>query len=320
VNFKDASRGTGKIPAPLPLGEHVRKTGTGGNGSFIRQAYPYYLLLPAIILFTVFFIAPAIGGVFISLTNWDITRPAIRFNGFDNYIYMFGDADFILAISNTLIFMVSIVILRNTIAILLALALTSNLKTSTYLRTAFYIPSVLSYVVVGIMFTALFQMNGTVNQGLRLLGFAVKHEWLASQKTALLTVIAEDVWKWTGFHMIIYIAGINAIPSDFYESARIDGASYPQRFFHITLPLLVPALTVNVTQSVIGGFRVFEQVLTLTKGGPGHKSTVIGMMIYEYFGRGFYGRSTAMSMFLSVIVIIVTVLIRRAFRKGEMEL
>jgi raffinose/stachyose/melibiose transport system permease protein len=233
---------------------------------------------------------------------------------------MFHDSDFIVAIINTLIFMVSIVISRNVIAILLALALTGNLKSSTYLRTAFYIPSVLSYVVVGIMFTALFQMNGTVNKALNLIGFAIKHEWLASRETALFTVIVEDVWKWTGFHMIIYIAGINAISTDYYESARIDGASYLQRFFHITLPLLIPALTVNVTQSVIGGFRVFEQVLTLTKGGPGHKSTVIGMMIYEYFGRGFYGKSTAMSMFLSVVVIIVTVLIRRAFRRGELEL
>jgi raffinose/stachyose/melibiose transport system permease protein len=271
------------------------------------------------LLFSVFFIIPSIGGIFISFTNWDITRPGIRFNGLDNYIKLFHDADFILAIKNTLLFMVSIVTSRNVIAILLALALTRNLKSTTYLRTAFYIPSVLSYVVVGIMFTALFQMNGTVNKALSLFGTVVKHEWLASQKTALLTVIVEDVWKWTGFHMIIYIAGITVIPDDFYESAKIDGASYVQRFLHITLPLLIPALTVNISQSVVGGFRVFEQVLTLTKGGPGHKSTVIGMMIYEYFGRGFYGRSTAMSMLLSVIVLMVTGVIRWMFGKRELS-
>jgi raffinose/stachyose/melibiose transport system permease protein len=290
------------------------------KGNFVRQNYPYYLLLPAMLLFSVFFIIPSIGGIFISFTNWDITRPGIRFNGFDNYINLFRDADFILAIKNTLLFMVSIVTSRNVIAIVLALALTKNLKSTTYLRTAFYIPSVLSYVVVGIMFTALFQMNGTVNKALSLFGTVVKHEWLASQKTALLTVIIEDVWKWTGFHMIIYIAGITVIPGDFYESAKIDGASYIQQFFHITLPLLIPALTVNISQSVVGGFRVFEQVLTLTKGGPGHKSTVIGMMIYEYFGRGFYGRSTAMSMLLSVIVLMVTGVIRWMFGKKELSL
>jgi raffinose/stachyose/melibiose transport system permease protein len=286
----------------------------------VQQNYPYYLLLPAILLFTIFFVLPTIGGVFISFTNWDITRPGIRFNGLDNYIYLFHDVDFILAIKNTLLFMVSIVILRNIIGIFLALALTRNLKSTTYLRTAFYIPSVLSYVVVGIMFTALFQMNGTINKALSLFGTIVKHEWLASQKTALLTVIIEDVWKWTGFHMIIYIAGITVIPGEFYESAKIDGASWMQQFFRITLPLLIPALTVNISQSVVGGFRVFEQVLTLTKGGPGHKSTVIGMMIYEYFGRGFYGRSTSMSMLLSVIVLLVTGIIRWTFGKREVSL
>jgi raffinose/stachyose/melibiose transport system permease protein len=271
-------------------------------------------------MFSFFFILPVFGGIFISFTNWDITRPGVKFNGLSNYISIFHDADFITAIKNTFIFMFSIVVLRNTIAIILAVALTRNLKTTVYLRTVFYIPSVLSYVVVGILFTALFQMNGTVNQALNLIGIPVKYEWLAGKETALLTVIAEDVWKWTGFHMIIYIAGIMAISDDYYESARIDGANFIQQFFKITLPLLIPALTVNITQSTIGGCRVFEQVLTLTGGGPGHRSTVVGMMIYEYFGRGFYGKSTAMSMLLSAFVLILSIVIRHGFHKKEISL
>lgn len=290
-----------------------------GSTNFTRQVYPLYLVLPAAVLFTVFFIVPTIGGVFISFTNWDITRPQVSFIGLDNYFYMFRDRDFRTAVLNTFIFTVAIVLLRNVLALFLAVGLTGNLKTTTWLRTAFYIPSVLSYVVVGVMFTALFQMNGTVNQVLNVIGIPIRHEWLASADTALLTVILEDVWKWTGFHMIIYIAGIMAIPADYYESAHIDGATAWQRFFRITLPLLIPSLTINITQSTIGGFRVFEQVLTLTGGGPGHKSTVVGMMIYEYFGRGFYGKSTAMSMFLSAFVLVVSVLIRRAFRKKEVS-
>jgi raffinose/stachyose/melibiose transport system permease protein len=289
------------------------------TGNFIRQAYPHYLLLPALLLFTVFFFLPTIGGLVVSFTNWDITRPGIRFNGLNNYLYMFRDLEFKLALKNTLVFTVSVVALRNVFALLLALALTGNLKSTVYLRTVFYIPSVLSYVVVGIMFTALFQMNGTLNQGLRLIGIPAKLEWLANKNTALLTVIIEDVWKWTGFFMIIYIAGIKAISQDYYESARIDGASGVQQFFSITLPLLVPALTVCVTLSAIGGFRVFEQVLTLTKGGPGRQSTVIGMMIYENFSFGFYGRATAMGMLLSAVILIISVIIKRAFGKAELN-
>lgn len=286
------------------------------RGRLEHQLYPRYLTLPALILFTVFFILPILGGVGISLTNWTVSRPSItRFVGLKNYITMFQDDDILLAFKNTAIFTVAIVILRNLFAILLALALVKKLYTRTYLRTIFYIPAVLSYVVVGIMFTAMFQMNGTFNQILNAFGIPCTKEWLASGDTALLMVIVEDVWKWTGFHMIIYIAGLQAIPTDLYEAAKIDGASAVRTFFSVTLPLLIPSLTINVTQTIIGGFRVFEQVLTLTDGGPGHQSTVVSMMVYEYFGRGFYGKSTAISMMLSVIVLFVTLAVRGYFNK-----
>ena len=286
------------------------------RGRLEHQLYPRDLTLPAFILFTVFFILPILGGVGISLTNWTVSRPSItRFVGLKNYITMFQDDDILLAFKNTAIFTAAIVILRNLFAILLALALVKKLYTRTYLRTIFYIPAVLSYVVVGIMFTAMFQMNGTFNQILNAFGIPCTKEWLASGDTALLMVIVEDVWKWTGFHMIIYIAGLQAIPTDLYEAAKIDGASAVRTFFSVTLPLLIPSLTINVTQAIIGGFRVFEQVLTLTDGGPGHQSTVVSMMVYEYFGRGFYGKSTAISMMLSVIVLFVTLAVRGYFNK-----
>lgn len=254
------------------------------------------------------------------MTNWTVTKPEItRFVGLKNYLTMWEDTDIVLSFKNTFIFAFSIVILRNVFAMLLALALIQPLVCRTYLRTIFYIPAVLSYVVVGIMFTALFQMNGTFNSILQFFGIACKREWLASADTALLMVIVEDVWKWTGFHMIIYIAGLQAIPKVYYEAAEIDGASPVRRFANVTLPMLVPSLTINFTQSFIGGFRVFEQVLTLTDGGPGHTSTVVSMMIYEYFGRGFYGKSTAISMVLSALVLIVSLIVKRFFLAREVE-
>lgn len=288
--------------------------------SVVKYFYPRYLTIPAIVLYTLFFILPIIGGIGISMTNWIVSKPnAMRFVGLKNYMTMWQDADIVLAFKNTFIFAFSIVILRNAFALLLALALTQQLKTRTYLRTIFYIPAVLSYVVVGIMFTAMFQMNGTFNSILNSFGIPCRYEWLASADTALMMVVVEDVWKWTGFHMIIYIAGLQAIPRVYFEAAEIDGASSVKRFIHVTLPMLVPSLTINFTQSFIGGFRVFEQVLTLTGGGPGHKSTVVSMMVYEYFGRGFYGKSTAIAMVLSVLVLIVTLFVRGFFNRREVE-
>ena len=287
------------------------------NKSRIDRLYPKTLLIPVIAIFVIFFIVPVVGGIFISFTNWDITRTGKNFIGFDNYISILQDSIFLKSVKNTLIFTIFIVVFRNVIAILLDLALSRNLKSTTFLRTVFYIPAVLSYIVVGIMFNALFQMDGTVNQILQFFGIGIRHEWVASTNTAMLTVILMDIWKWTGFHMIIYIAGLTAIPHDYYEASKIDGASSWKQFWKITLPLLTPALTINITQSIIGGFRVFEQVLTLTKGGPGNESTVVGLMIYQNFGRGFYGKATAMTMLLSVVVVIVTIFIRKYFAKKE---
>lgn len=281
--------------------------------------YPKYLLLPVILMFVIFFIIPVIGGIFISFTDWDITRSGVDFVGIENYISVLDDSSVQTAIKNTLIFAAAIVVARNVLALALAVVLSKPLKTRTFLRTMFYIPSVLSYVVVGIMFNALFQMDGTINQVLNFFGIECNREWIASADTALFTVIVEDVWKWTGFHMMIYIAGLASIPQDFYEAAKIDGASAWKQFRYLTLPLLIPALTINITQSVIGGFRVFEQVLTLTKGGPGHESTVVGMMIYEYFGRGFYGKATAITMLLSIVVVFVTVFLRKYFASKEVD-
>lgn len=281
--------------------------------------YPKYLLLPVVLMFVIFFIIPVLGGIAISFTNWDITRSGIKLVGLKNYASIMRDSSVQTAIRNTLIFTICIVVFRNVLALLLALAFSKPLKTRGFLRTIFYVPAVLSYVVVGIMFNALFQMDGTVNQILGAFGIICKQEWVASADTALFTVILEDIWKWTGFHMMIYIAGLAAIPQDFYEASRIDGANSWKQFWYLTLPMLIPALTINITQSIIGGFRVFEQVLTLTKGGPGHESTVMGMMIYEYFNRGFYGKSTAITMLLSLVVVLVTIFVRKFFASKEVS-
>ena len=239
------------------------------RGRLEHQLYPRYLTLPAFILFTVFFILPILGGVGISLTNWTVSRPSItRFVGLKNYITMFQDDDILLAFKNTAIFTVAIVILRNLFAILLALALVKKLYTRTYLRTIFYIPAVLSYVVVGIMFTAMFQMNGTFNQILNAFGIPCTKEWLASGDTALLMVIVEDVWKWTGFHMIIYIAGLQAIPEDMLEAAKIDGASGWKTLWHITIPNVMPSITICTFLSLTNGFKLYDQNLALTGGSP----------------------------------------------------
>ena len=292
------------------------------RGRLEHQLYPRYLTLPAFILFTVFFILPILGGVGISLTNWTVSRPSItRFVGLKNYITMFQDDDILLAFKNTAIFTVAIVILRNLFAILLALALVKKLYTRTYLRTIFYIPAVLSYVVVGIMFTAMFQMNGTFNQILNAFGIPCTKEWLASGDTALLMVIVEDVWKWTGFHMIIYIAGLQAIPTDLYEAAKIDGASSWQQFKSITLPLLTPTTFYLIVTGMIGSLQTFLEVnLFAPDGGRGYG---VGSIVFYIWQKAFdssqMGYACACATVFGVAMIILTTVQFTVSRKWVYE-
>ncbi|MEG1516370.1 MAG: sugar ABC transporter permease, partial [Clostridia bacterium] len=154
---------------------------------FENIVYPRYLMLPTIIIFSIFFIIPILGGVYISMTDWDVTRTGMSFIGFYNYQAMFRDPDILLSIKNTLVFTVCIVVGRNLFALFLAIVLTRGLKSTTFLRTVFYIPPVLSYVVVGVMLTAVMQMNGTLNQILNFFHIPCKLEWLADGRTALLS-------------------------------------------------------------------------------------------------------------------------------------
>ena len=294
------------------------------RGRLEHQLYPRYLTLPAFILFTVFFILPILGGVGISLTNWTVSRPSItRFVGLKNYITMFQDDDILLAFKNTAIFTVAIVILRNLFAILLALALVKKLYTRTYLRTIFYIPAVLSYVVVGIMFTAMFQMNGTFNQILNAFGIPCTKEWLASGDTALLMVIVEDVWKWTGFHMIIYIAGLQNVSDDLLEAAQIDGATPWQTLWKVKLPMVMPSITICVFLTLTNSFKLFDQNLALTGGDPNHMTEMLALNIYQTFyaraGAQWKGLGQAKAVLFCLLVIVISVLQLRATRKREVQ-
>ena len=233
------------------------------------QLYPYWMVVPAALFILVFYILPIGMGFVLSFTNWNIKYPTVEFVGLGNYINIWKDPEFQKALLNTLYFAGIILVARNVFA-LLALALTQNLKTANILRSVFYLPSVLSYVVVGVIFKALFQMNGLVNKFLgMILGKAVLIDWIGNASLALPTVMLLDLWVWTGFHMMLYIAGIQAISKEYYEAAIVDGANIWQRFRNITLPLLAPTVRMSVVLTLCGGLRVFDSVKVLTNGGPG---------------------------------------------------
>lgn len=288
-----------------------------------KKFYPNYFTYPAVILFIIFYCIPILAGFILSFTNWHIKRLYTpEFIGIKNFIKLFKDPYFILALKNTVLFAVLTTIGIVILGLLLALILNSAVKAKAFFRTIFYLPAVLSLIVIGIMFKAVFKMDGGIlNQILTSLGLAaLTNDWLGDPDTAMYCVIFVQIWKWSGFAMAIYLAGLQGISEDFYEAATMDGASAWQKFKAITVPLLAPAFTVVITMNTIGGFKVFEQVYVMTSGGPGYATQVLNTYIYNEFSKGSLGRSSAMSLVLFALISVIAVIVNKFLKNREVQM
>ncbi len=288
-----------------------------------KKFYPNYFTYPAIVLFFIFYCIPIIASFVMSFTNWNIKRiNSPKFTGLKNFIRLFEDDYFMLALKNTVLFAVATTIGIVVLGLLLALLLNAAIKGKAFFRTVFYLPAVLSLIVVGIMFKAVFKLDGGIlNQILNAIGLSgLTRDWLGNGTTAMWSIIFVQVWKWSGFAMAIYLAGLQGISTDYYEAARIDGATVWQRFRKITLPLLAPAFTVVITMNTIGGFKVFEQVYVMTNGGPGNATQVLNTYIYKEFSKGTLGRSSAASLLLFLLIAVIAVIVNKALTSREVEM
>lgn len=289
----------------------------------LDKLYPKYFTYPAVVLFVIFYAVPVIAAFIMSFTDWNIMRLLDpKFIGIKNFLYLIKDDYFSIALKNTVKFGVVTTIFIVVIGLVLALTLNSKLYGKSLFRTLFYLPSVLSLIVVGIVFTAVFKMDGGIlNNLLNSIGldFLAK-DWLGTGNTALNSIIFVQIWGWSGYAMTIYLAGLSGISQDYYEAATIDGANKFQQLKNITLPLLAPAFTIVVTVNVIGGFKVFEQVYVMTGGGPGFSTQVLSTYVYREFSKGNLGRSTAMGLVLFTLISIVSLIINKALKKREVDM
>lgn len=290
--------------------------------SIEKTLYPSYLLWPAAVIFGLFFLVPVLMSFVMSFTDWNLSRfDAPKFIGLENFIYIFKDPKFITSSTNTLIFAVATATLKTGLGLILALALNRRLHSKNLMRTIYYLPAVLSMVVVGIMMKSVFRMDGLFNQILDSIGLgAWKLDWIMNKSTALAVVVFAEVWRWTGFNMAVFIAGLQGISGDYYEAAKIDGASSGQMLKKITIPLLISSFTVNIVFNVIGGLKVFDQVFIITGGGPGFTTQVLSTYVFSNYSQGLLGRSTAMGLILFVVVYFSAILVNRTLSKREVEL
>lgn len=286
-----------------------------------RDWTPYLWVLPALLLYVIFKLAPMISGLYLALLQWDGIEPA-KFVGLQNFQRMLEDEVIGLALLNNVKYAVGTVVGKTVLALFLALLLNQALRGRTVYRTALFMPVVMSFVVVGILWTWLYNTQfGLVNTLLHGMGLeALIADWLGDTRIALWSLVIVDIWKWYGFHMVIFLAGLQTIPLELYEAARIDGASRRQQFWRITLPLLQPVMLVNVTLSLMGGFNVFDIPYVMTEGGPANSTMVMAMHIYV---RGFkfykFGYAAAMSYVLLTLVTILAAIQMRLMSRNSVE-
>jgi len=287
-----------------------------------KSIYPLWALIPALLIYTVFSVVPILISLIFSFTDWNMSRLFTpKFVGIANYIELLKDPVFLRSIGNTFLFALATTVLKTGIGFLLAMALVKKVAARGILRTVYYAPCVISITVVGVLFKSILANRGLFNNVLGSIGLGgLAHDWLGSYGTAIGSVIFVETWMWAGFNMFIFISGLQAISTDYYESATLDGASAFAKFRHITLPLIVPSMTVVVTLSIAGGLKVFDIIYVLTNGGPGFDTQVLATYTYQSFSMGLLGESTAGSVILAVIVVIISFTMNRFFTKREVEM
>ncbi|MFP5313903.1 MAG: carbohydrate ABC transporter permease [Actinomycetes bacterium] len=276
----------------------------------------YLMVLPAFALFLVFHTVPVLTGIYYSFTNY-AGYGEWSFIGLSNYINLFRDERILNAYGFTFLFAIVSTIAVNIIALSVAMALNSRIKFKTGFRGIFFIPNILSILIVGYVFNYLF--SNSVPAIAEALGInALTSSILAGEDTAWIGVVILSVWQAAAFNIIIYLAGLQTIPGELYEAASLDGASAWKQFSTITFPLIGAFFTINMVLSLKNFLQVFDQIISLTGGGPGTSTESISVLIYRGgFQGGEYGYQTANAVIYLFVIIAISFIQLRILQRRE---
>lgn len=277
----------------------------------------YSFLAPNFIGFAVFTLIPVLFAFILAFTKWDGVNP-MQLIGIDNFTRMFGDKYFREAFLHTVIYVIGTVPLTLVCSLALAILLNQKIFARNFFRTVSFFPYVASLVAVAAVWNMLFSPDkGPINQLLAAFGVETLPRWAAGKDTAMITVILFSVWKNMGYYMIIFLAGLQGVNPELYEAASLDGANKWKQFRNVTIPQLGPTTFFVTIMVVIQSFKVFDQVYMITQGGPGTSTLVLVYQIYNeaFVGTPEYGYSSAISMVLFAMVLVVTIVQFRGEKK-----
>jgi raffinose/stachyose/melibiose transport system permease protein len=273
-------------------------------------APPWYFAAPALLVYALVMLYPAIAGAGSAFTDWSGVGEQRSFVGLDNFKQLFHDDQAIGALRNTLLLTVAIVVVQNGIGLLLALGVHTTIKSRMALRVIFFAPVVVSPVMVSFLWKFVYNPapDAGLNAALNAIGLgSLRQDWLGNPSLAIWSVAFTVIWQCAGYSMVIFLAGLEGVPQELHESAMVDGAGTVARFRHITWPLLAPAVTINTMLSTVGGLTLFTQIIALTNGGPGYATDTLSTVLYKQaFVYGKFGYSTAVALVLAIFVAAVS--------------
>lgn len=288
-----------------------------------RRKIGWYLLftIPLLIIFTIIVIIPFVIGIYYAFFDWDgIGANPMEFTGLENFRILLEDGRFLRSAWLTILFTVMSVVTVNAVGLAFALLVTSKLKLANLARTMLFMPYLIGGLILGyiwqFVFLDVFTLIGNAT-GLDSIFF----NWLNNEDFALFALVFVFTWQMAGYVMIVYIAGIQGIPGELVEAAKIDGAGGWQRFLRITAPLLMPAFTISLFLTLSYGFKIYDVNLSLTGGGPANATELFAMNIYnEIFGYGNYGYGQAKAIVFFIIIAIITLTQVYITKKREVEM
>ena len=289
------------------------------NKAFSNKRSIVLFMTPAALVFLAVMIIPIFATGYYSMLEWDGIGDA-TFVGIKNYISLLLDNkyEFWQSVGHSFIVLFLSVFVQETIAMVLALILAKGVKGESFFRTAFFIPMVVSTVVIAQLFLKIYNPNyGLLNTMLESLGLGRwANEWLGDPKIAIWAVFIPLIWQYIGYHMLLFYGAIKSLSTDILEAARIDGANYFQISTRIILPLIVPMIETCVVLAVVGSLKTFDFVYVMTNGGPVGATEVPSTIMYDLLiNRSVYGEGSAAAVFIVVECLLFTVVLRYAFKK-----
>lgn len=306
---------------PVILSKAKMKTALKKRKWSTRIFTPWLFLLPSILVLGTFLVIPILEAFKWSFLDYKIIAGTGEYVGLANFKEIFSDKEFWNALKNTLVFLVIVLPLNVFLPMILAVLVNQKIKGVSTFRVLYYLPVITPMVVAALMWKMLYSQSGLISTILVKMGiFDSPTNLLVQSSTALVAVSAITVWKGLGYYMIIYLAGLQSIPKDVYESASIDGATIFEQFRRITVPMLAPSVTLVSVMTIIAGMKVFEEIALTTGGGPSGATTTLVMYIYAKFMSLHVSTASAAGLVLLVLAIIASLLQMKLTNKREDDL